>query len=76
MDSLLTDNFSTLYQVLIIAHFILLVYALYVFLKSDENTSKRAFSFLLLLLIPLFGSLIYLRFQRGERRRFSLKKKS
>ncbi|OEK05873.1 hypothetical protein BFP71_07080 [Roseivirga misakiensis] len=75
MDFFLADSSLLPYQLLMIVHILVLAYAMYVFVKRDGSALERLLSLLLLLFIPIVGSLIYLKLSQRKRRKFSLKRR-
>lgn len=77
MDIYTPDHGLMIFQTLSLVHLLLICYAIYRLFKNDDNDSgsQRMFSFLLLMFIPIVGSLIYLRNSHRPRRRMNLDRK-
>lgn len=79
MDIYTLDTGLFIFQTSALIHIVLMCYCIYRLFKEDNNDSgsQRLFSFLLLIFIPIFGSVIYLNQERRIRRRrkFSLDRK-
>jgi len=74
MDIYLYDNNLLAFQLLTFLHIVLMFFAFYKLYKDTSSETQRIFSFLLLLFIPIIGSLIYLKVASNSRRnrKFSL----
>lgn len=74
MDIYLHDNNLLTFQVLTFLHIALMFFAFYKLYNDTSSGTQRLLSFLLLLFIPIIGSLIYLKVESKARRnrKFSL----
>lgn len=79
MDIYTLDTGLFIFQTSALIHIVLVGYCIYRLFKSDNIDSgfQRLYSFLLLIFIPILGSVIYLNQERRIRRRrkFSLDRK-
>ncbi|OEK03191.1 hypothetical protein BFP97_17415 [Roseivirga sp. 4D4] len=68
MDIYLYDNNLMAFQTLTFLHIALMFFAFYKLYNDTSSGTQRIFSFLLLLFVPIIGSLIYLKVASKSRR--------